>query len=102
MEAESGNDIRDWFQPGDGSSLLSYGRGFLAGEWVFWPIIRNTDEGPQKEVLVLNQEDGQPAGEAPWFWRLHAGNMAFGNGCLAVTDDEDLYVHVPPDWLHGR
>jgi outer membrane protein assembly factor BamB len=101
LEADSGNDIRGWFQPGDGSSLLSYGRGFLAGEWVFWPIIRNTDDGPQKEVVVLNQEDGQPAGVSPWFWHVAAGNIAFGNGCLAVTDDEDLYVYVPPEWFQA-
>ncbi len=92
LEAESGADVRRWIQPGDASSLHSYGRGLLAGEWVFWPIIRNTDDGPQKEILVLNQEDGQPAINAPSFWQVHAGNMAFGNGCLAVADNENLYV----------
>jgi outer membrane protein assembly factor BamB len=102
LEAESGADIRRWIQPGDDTSLLSYGRGFLVGEWVFWPTIRNTDDGPQKEVLVLNQEDGQPAIDAPPFWQIHAGNMAFGNGCLAVADDENLYVYIPPVRLLAR
>jgi outer membrane protein assembly factor BamB len=96
LEAESGADVPRWIQPGDASSLHSYGRGLLAGEWVFWPIIRNTDDGPHKEVIVLNQEDGQPAIDAPSFWQVHAGNMAFGNGCLAVADNENLYVYVPP------
>jgi hypothetical protein len=28
--------------------------------------------------------------------------MAFGNGCLAVTDEENLYVYVPPARLLER
>jgi hypothetical protein len=34
--------------------------------------------------------------DAMQFFQLRAGNMAFGNGCLAVTDEENLYVYVPP------
>jgi outer membrane protein assembly factor BamB len=102
LEADSGADVGGWIQPGDDSSLLSYGRGILAGEWVFWPTIRKTDDGLQKEVLVLNQEDGQPADDAPSFWQVRAGNMALGDGCLAVADNENLYVYFPPDGLIMR
>jgi outer membrane protein assembly factor BamB len=96
LEADTGADMRRWIQPEDGSGVLSYGRGLLAGEWVFWPIIRNTAAGQQRELLILNQEDGQPAIDATQFWQVRAGNMAFGNDCLAVADDEYLSVFVPP------
>jgi outer membrane protein assembly factor BamB len=96
LETGTGADIHRWIQPEDGSSLPSYGRGLLAGDWVLWPTVRNTDSGLQKDVLILNQEDGQPAMDAMQFFQLRAGNMAFGNGCLAVTDEENLYVYVPP------
>jgi outer membrane protein assembly factor BamB/tetratricopeptide (TPR) repeat protein len=96
LEAVTGAEIRGWIQPDDGSSLLSYGRGFLAGDWVFWPIIRNTGAGQQRELLILNQDDGQPAVDATQFWQVRAGNMALGNDCLAIADDEYLSVYVPP------
>jgi outer membrane protein assembly factor BamB len=102
LEGETGADIRGWILPQDSSSLLSYGRGFLAGDWVFWPTVRNTESGPQKDVLILNQEDGQPALDAVQFWQLRAGNMAFGNGCLAVADDQNLYLYAPPARLAER
>jgi hypothetical protein len=102
LETGTGADIHRWIQPEDGSSLPSYGRGLLAGDWVLWPTVRNTDSGLQKDVLILNQEDGQSAIDAMQFFQLRAGNMAFGNGCLAVADEENLYVYVPPARLLER
>src|SRR5260370_38954836 len=34
--------------------------------------------------------------EPTQFWQVHCGNMAFGKGCLAVADQENLHVYVPP------
>jgi outer membrane protein assembly factor BamB len=95
-DAETGADLRGWIQPEDGSDLASYGRGLLAGDWVFWPTAIRTTEGPQKRLVILNQEDSQPAVDPTQFWQVRAGNMAFANGCLAVADDDNLYVYVPP------
>jgi outer membrane protein assembly factor BamB len=96
LDAETGSDIRRWIQPADGSNLYSYGRGILAGDLVFWPVQQRSDQdGPA--VLILNQEDGgQPNVGLSQFKQAHPGNMALGDGCLAVADDENLYVYVPP------
>jgi outer membrane protein assembly factor BamB len=95
LDAETGADIRRWIQPSDGTNLHSYGRGILAGDSVFWPIVRPGQDGPS--MLILNQEDGgQPNVDLSQFWQVRPGNMALGDGCLAVADDENLYVYVPP------
>jgi len=94
LDAATGADLRRWIQPEDGTSLLSYGKGFLAGDHVFWPTFN--PQTHETVLYVLNQDDGQIAVEPTQFWQVHCGNMAFGNGCLAVADQESLHVYVPP------
>jgi outer membrane protein assembly factor BamB len=52
-------------------------------------------------LRILNQEDGQlpPDVDPEQYWQIQPGNMAFGNSCLAVADQERLYVYVPPGRL---
>jgi outer membrane protein assembly factor BamB/tetratricopeptide (TPR) repeat protein len=85
LATATGKLLRGWIQPDDGQSdLPTFGRGFLAGDQLFWPTV----EG----LRILNLDDGQP--EVVENERL--GNLAFGNGCLAVADAERLRVYVPP------
>src|SRR5262249_1248511 len=53
VRADDGDDSGGWQMPEPNGSygLPSYGRGYLAGQYVFWP----TTSG----VKVLNQDDGQ-------------------------------------------
>src|SRR5690606_29180533 len=69
--ARTGEDLRSWIQPGDGSELPALGRGFLAGDWVFWP----TRHG----LRLLDAQTGQPADIDPTRLRhIHGGNLAYG------------------------
>lgn len=87
LTASTGVDLRTWLQPADGTDLPSYGRGFLAGDQVFWP----TPYG----LRILDQEDGQPAAIDPTRLRhIRPGNLAFGEGCLAVAGTQELTVYV--------
>lgn len=94
LDAETGVDLRGWIQPEDSSNLLAYGRGFLAGDLVYWPTLN--PETKEKGLYILNQDDGQPAIDPSQYWQVRCGNMSLGHGCLAVADDENLYVYVPP------
>jgi outer membrane protein assembly factor BamB len=98
LDAETGVDVRRWIQPADGTNLPSYGRGLLAGDWVFWPVLRSSENEPG--VIILNQDDGsQPVFDIAQFWQVRAGNMALSKDCLATVDDKYLYVYVPPGRL---
>ncbi|MCI0462681.1 MAG: PQQ-binding-like beta-propeller repeat protein, partial [Gemmataceae bacterium] len=86
LDAARGTDEGGWLQPSDGSSFPTFGRGFLAGDWVFWP----TSAG----LRILNQEDG----EAAVLLGLNEvrGNLVAGNGCLLVAGVQHLWGYVPP------
>lgn len=92
VRVADGGDVPGWHQPGDGSKLTTFGRGLLAGDLVYWPTV----EG----LFLLNQRDGaQPDGLAvlsPEKARLLAGNLAMGDGCLAVADARELRLFTPP------
>jgi cellulose synthase operon protein C len=85
-----------WLQPADGTALPPFGRGFLAGDLVFWPT--------RNGVYVLNQADGeQPADLVPGPLRqVRPGNMVFANGSLAIADAETLTVYPAPALLRER
>lgn len=86
----TGTTIRSWFQPADGTTLVPWGRGFLAGGLVFWPTVQG--------VKVLNLADGQPADVDPTLYRhLRPGNIAYGNGYLLVADANKLWIYTPGD-----
>jgi outer membrane protein assembly factor BamB len=87
LDAATGQDLRYWLHPEDGSALKTFGRGVLAGDWVFWPIRSDRREG----LYVLDQETGQ----AVLFDEKTNGNLAVGDGCLAVAGARELSVYVP-------
>jgi outer membrane protein assembly factor BamB len=94
VDAAIGRDLRSWMQPADGSELKTFGRGVLAGDWVFWPIRSDRLEG----LFVLDQETGEPV----MFHEKINGNLAIGDGCLAVAGARELSVYVPEGRLLQR
>ncbi|MCI0376303.1 MAG: PQQ-binding-like beta-propeller repeat protein [Gemmataceae bacterium] len=104
VDAASGDGRGCWRQPVEGKTPV-LGRGLLAGSWVFWPT-RDTklplraltlDNGGQE---LFSQSKGfiaEPDFFEPTMLRaLLPGNMAFGQGCLAIAGIEELAVYVPP------
>ncbi len=93
--AADGGDASGWQTPPapDQDGLPAYGRGFLAGDQVFWP----TSAG----VQVLSQVDGRPDDDLiPGPLALHnlaPGNLAYTGGILAVADTTTLRVYLPPE-----
>jgi cellulose synthase operon protein C len=100
VNAATGSDRGGWQQPADGSSLMTFGRGFLAGDLVFWPTQRGL-EPDGFGVYVLQQKDGeQPADLIPGPLRkVRPGNMTCADGCLAVADAETLSIYLAPGLL---
>jgi outer membrane protein assembly factor BamB len=95
LRAVDGSDADGWETPrtAEHPGLPPYGRGFLAGDCVFWP----TADG----VKVLSQADGLPPpdlipGPLERQGSLPPGNLAYANGILAVADDTSLRVYVAP------
>jgi outer membrane protein assembly factor BamB/tetratricopeptide (TPR) repeat protein len=83
-----------WVQPADGK-LRSFGRGLLAGGWVFWPT-----EDTAFPLRALKIEDGEQDADAfdpHQFHRIKHGNLVYGNGCLVVASTQRLYVYVPEE-----
>lgn len=107
VEAATGADQGGWMQPADGK-LPPFGRGFLAGDWIFWPT-----QDPHFPLRVVTQDQGdqdqvERAGEPAMVFdptqlrRLRAGNMVYANGCLVVATTEELIGYVPPAQLLPR
>lgn len=100
VQADNGNPV--WAVPDTGGGLTPSGRGLLIGDLVLFPTTQPRDLGsPSLEsvVYVLRQSDGRPADDPANLHRLPAGNLAYGNGCLAVADQRTLSVFVPPRLL---
>ncbi len=94
VNAETGQTA--WAQPDDGAKLPGYGRGLLAGGWVFYPTATG------EPLRALNVDTGEPEKGAEsfppeLFWKMERGNLVFGNGCLAVAGTEVLSVYVPEE-----
>jgi outer membrane protein assembly factor BamB len=89
VAADTGADIRDWLQPEDGD-LPAFGRGFVAGDQVFWP----TRDG----LRILDANDGQIRADRDpsELRRVAVGNMVYGNGYLVVADAGRLFAYVAP------
>jgi outer membrane protein assembly factor BamB len=99
LDAATGLPQRSWFQPADGTDLATFGRGLLAGDYVFWPTRGTNGTGPscvQDRLYVLSQEDGEPV-IAPV--DNIAGNLAAANGCMVVADATSLSAYVPDELL---
>jgi outer membrane protein assembly factor BamB len=92
VRADDGADA--WQIPDGPDGLATHGRGFLAGDIVFWPTFSNG-------IQVLGQADGRPPLDLiPGPLSLHnvtPGNMAYAGGILAVADDRGLKVYLAPD-----
>jgi outer membrane protein assembly factor BamB len=95
LGAATGDDRDGWIQP-DVGELPPFGRGFLAGDLVFWPT--------RNKLYVLDQADGQqPDDLHPGPWQdIPPGNLVYGDGCLVVAGEEALSVYVPPSWLRAE
>jgi outer membrane protein assembly factor BamB len=87
LDIVTGNAVREWLQPADGSGLATFGRGLLAGDLVFWPTRGKTGD----RLYVVRAEDGEPLDYAD----LNCGNLASANGYLVVAGMEDLTVYAP-------
>ncbi len=92
IRARDGSDTDGWEIRGisDHPGLPSYGRGFLAGDYVFWPTVDG--------IKVLSQTDGLPPmelipGPLERQGNLPPGNLAYADGILAVADDTALRVY---------
>jgi outer membrane protein assembly factor BamB len=85
LDMGSGAALRAWVQPDDGQSdLPPLGRGFVAGHQVFWPTFYG--------LRVLDLENAQPV----LVEHQPLGNLAVGEGCVAVADADKLRVYVAP------
>jgi outer membrane protein assembly factor BamB len=101
LDAATGSDRGGWRLP-DVGELAPYGRGFLAGAYVFWPTARvaepDSPTRPAYRLYVVNQTDGRQPENVGWR-DLPGGNLAYGEGCLAVAGPKTLTVYVPPALL---
>lgn len=88
LNAGDGSDRGGWFRTGADAPVHSLGRGLLAGELVVWPTLHH--------VYFVRQDDGEQAADATTARGVPSGNMAFGDGILAVADRENLHVFAPP------
>jgi outer membrane protein assembly factor BamB/tetratricopeptide (TPR) repeat protein len=103
LDAETGSDGNGWSHEArteygkDGNRVgwTPAGRGFLAGDYVFWPAI---DGAGGMNVFALRQGDGQLEDDPTLLHRLPLGNLVFAEGCLAVAGRDELVVFVPPGW----
>jgi outer membrane protein assembly factor BamB len=96
----------EWVQPSEGR-LPSLGRGLIAGGWLFWPT-----QDPNLPFRTVTLKRGMPQRGAgppsvipgPDYYdptmfgkdMIPAGNMAFGQGCLAIAGVHELVVFTPP------
>jgi outer membrane protein assembly factor BamB len=86
LDIRTGEAVRNWYQPADGNhELATFGRGLLAGDYVYWP----TSGG----LYVLSQDDSEPILFDPNI----RGNLAAANGCLIVAGTELLSAYLPED-----
>jgi outer membrane protein assembly factor BamB len=90
VESATGKILSTWLSPeGD---VPTFGRGLLAGGKVFWPTFCNG-------LCLLSQEDGRLDPDSYYFGQYLAraplGNLAFGEGRLAIASAEELRIYVP-------
>jgi outer membrane protein assembly factor BamB len=94
VRAADGADEGGWQTPADPGheGLPSFGRGFLAGEYVFWPT--------RAGIKVLSQADGLPPFDLVdgplGLHNVLPGNLAFASDTLAVADATHLTIYLPP------
>ena len=98
VDAASGTDAGGWVQPGDGTPKPPLGRGLLAGNLVLWPAVTGNSLAPDG-LFVLDVRTGEPVLNPGMDTKVRAGNLALGNGILAVTTDQHLFLYLTPSLL---
>jgi outer membrane protein assembly factor BamB len=102
-DPEGANPRSTWLQPAEGK-LPGLGRGLLAGSWLLWPTqdpklpLRGVTlaDGEQERFAIDKKASAEPEFLEPTMLRaILPGNMAFGQGCLAVAGLDELAVYVP-------
>ncbi|HLN27374.1 MAG TPA: PQQ-binding-like beta-propeller repeat protein [Gemmataceae bacterium] len=83
LDLVTGDSLRSWFRPADEGDVPPFGRGLLAGDWVFWP----TRDG----LHILNLKDAEPT----YFDADIRGNLAAAQGCLIVAGIKELSAYIP-------
>ncbi|MCI0640009.1 MAG: PQQ-like beta-propeller repeat protein [Gemmataceae bacterium] len=103
VDAATGDERDGWRQPVEGKTP-GLGSGLLAGSWAFWPTrdpklpfrALSLDDGGQELFSQTKGFSAEPDFFEPTMLRaLLPGNMAFGQGCLAIAGIEELAVYVP-------
>ena len=80
----------NWTQPSEGR-LSSLGRGLIAGIELIWPT-----QDTLLPYRAITLRTGQPARFDPTMLStLPVGNLAFGQGCLAIAGRTELMVYRP-------
>ncbi len=87
ITAADGSNQGGWQLPDGGGERAPAGRGMLVGDQVLWP----TASG----IVVCDQRDGTLDYRPTLGARVPPGNLAYGNGCLAVADRTTLALFVP-------
>lgn len=86
LDARTGEVLRYW--PDAGSGFQGFGRGLLAGDFIYWPT--------KTEIHVLEQATGLQADRGPialqQAYGVGGGNLAVGDGYLVVAQEDRLVV----------
>jgi outer membrane protein assembly factor BamB len=92
--AADGSDSTGWQLPDGGGERAPAGRGLLIGDMVLWPTANG--------IVVCSQRDGTLDYRPTLGSQVPSGNLAYGNGCLAVADRTTLSVFVPDGMVIGE
>jgi hypothetical protein len=88
INATTGRDEGGWGLPDSGGPLPPLGRGLLLGDLVLWPTV--------KGIFAVRQVDGSLVNIPNLRDNVPAGNLAWGQGCLAVATRTYLFLYTPP------
>jgi outer membrane protein assembly factor BamB len=112
VDADGGGDEGGWAHEArtdygrDGSHVgwSPAGRGFLAGDYVFWPAVSPgggfwpaAETGGGAAVYAVRQDDGEPDDNPTLLRRLPVGNLVHRDGCLAVVGRTEMVVFAPQE-----
>ncbi|HEV3121214.1 MAG TPA: PQQ-binding-like beta-propeller repeat protein, partial [Isosphaeraceae bacterium] len=88
LDVRDGRIVRSWPEGGNEAGLEGYGRGVLAGDYIYWPT--------KTEIHVLDQATGLRADRPPIklqeMFQTSGGNLAVGDGYLIVAQPDALVV----------
>jgi outer membrane protein assembly factor BamB len=86
LDVKTGKTLRVW--PDVGTGKEGFGRGLLAGDFIYWPT--------KSDILILSQETGGLADKPPIplseLYGITGGNLAVGDGYLVVAQRDALVV----------